>query len=293
MQAERTPTFNAPVVGPAEVAPVDTRELSAGATGEVLVTDHDGRPAPGDEVLPASWDGPRNRVGKTNEHGALTLRWRPGFGDPRVLVALRARGAFLGGLRVLEASAGTRSSLRAALDPALLPGSAGAVFSTSLRLASAKSRLARTTYNLRDIEAAGSVIEQSFDRAEKLVWDKFDDSTSTSTETERRRGPLEVDAEHLAEGEVAFVSGSSDALSLAGQIDDELRNLRSSLAILDQKIVFTSMVLAGDEPTALVRGVVRDLSGSAAASVRVSAARLDVDGASPVTAITDQEGRFQ
>jgi len=280
VRTERTASPVAAEPGPAGPAPVDTRELSAVATVEVLVTDLDGAPAPGVEVLAAPWDGPLNRLGRTDERGAFTLRWRPGFGDPRVLVALWARGVFLGGLRALEAPAGSRRASRVAIDPALLPRGGGA-------------------YNLRLLTRAADDLKRRVERIElELDWSDLavvglsNGVATLERKREERDGPFEADAEQVGEGEVAFVSGPGTALEPYAQLRESL----VSGTILDRSAISMgsiSWVTTDEEPTAIIRGVVRDLPGLPAASARVRAYSKEVDDASPVNAVTDREGRFE
>jgi RNA polymerase sigma factor (sigma-70 family) len=285
MPSERTATPTAAEVLSAEQPPLDARELSASATVEVLVTDLDGVPAPGVEVLAAPWNGPLNRVGTTNARGAYTLRWRPGFGDSRLLVALRARGVFLGGLRVLEAHAGGRSALRAAIDPALLERGTGGTF--KVRLVMAAHGLQNTSGDVAKITEG--VLELALVSSELEVG-RSDAEASGEVERELRRGPLEAEAEQLGDGEVAFVSAGA-ALEV---VETSQRTFSTTLRGTTSPVSFdlvAESVLGG--PTAVVRGVVRDLSGLPAASARVSAHALDVEGSSPVMVITDREGRFE
>jgi RNA polymerase sigma factor (sigma-70 family) len=288
-RAERTATPRATDSAPEAPAPVDTRELSALATVEVLVTDLDGVPAANVEVLAAPWDAPLNRVGRTDERGALTLRWRPGYGDPRVLVALRSRGSFLGGLRVLDVPPGSVRALRVALDPALLPSAGGP---TSRIVLTAKMDGSRLSAKPRVVEAydALGVAMGSYEVA-KLS--RLADEAEGEVQRELRRGPLEADAERLAEGEVAFVAGSSEVLESV-DVGARIEYLRYTSKLLEARVSTVGIMLdQGQDAPALVRGVVRDIAGLPAASARVTARRLGVDDAVPVTVVTDREGRYE
>jgi len=205
---------------------------------EVLVTDLDGVPAPGVEILAAPPAHPLNVAGETGADGRLLVRWTPRAGAGELVVALRARGRSLGGLRRFVVPLGVRRRLVAAIDPLLLPRD---------ELASARVTLALTRrgtlYESLDSHTALALLVGGEPPDRRL-----------------RVGPLEPVVERLEDGRAAFVAdrGPADRYP-QGEAFEVLGAIVSTHA-------------DGEEAsTARVRGIVSDLAGLPAAGVRLAA----------------------
>lgn len=276
-----------PEVVPPKVTAAPT-PLSELARLEVLVTDLDGAPASGVEVLMGPWGAPLNRVGKTDDQGVLALNWRPGFGDPRCVVALRPKGRIIGGLRTVSVAPGAHSALRFALDASLLPQplTSGASFLLDVSLSEVVAQVDSRRFTLN--AGQGRLVARLGDEAK--------------SEPERRRGgAYEADVERLAGGELAFVVGPGRVAR--AQVAGEIQVLSSRVVRLSSQIDelrwFAVDVDGSGEARGKVRGIVRDLAGLPAGGVRVQASVVQGEGGAggsggrPTQAVTDGAGHYE
>ncbi|MEZ6018151.1 MAG: sigma-70 family RNA polymerase sigma factor [Planctomycetota bacterium] len=259
------------------------------ATFRVVVTDLDGAPVSGVEVLAGPWDAPLNRVGRTDEQGRLALRCALGPEEPRLVYALRVGGALVGGLRAVSLPAGASWTQRVALDASLLGASAGGGSFLVLHSVSASEpplragAKARAPLRMAELDDAqvGSVLGVLGYGAPEAV---------DEVERPNRTGSIEPRAEPLKEGEVAFGVGQ---LPRGGRgVKATLTQLQANLERLEREVLAVSFVLQPSQADATVRGVVRDVAGAPAATARVLVRHGAGSAATTDRVVTAADGSF-
>ncbi|MCP3920575.1 MAG: sigma-70 family RNA polymerase sigma factor [bacterium] len=168
------------------------------ATLLVVVTDLDGVPAPGVDVLAGPPTHPLDRVGETGADGTLEVRWPAKPGGSELVVGLRSSREWLGGLRRVRVGPGGKRRLVAAVDPLLLPSVAQ---NSGMRVG--------IEYTVH------SAVRVSAQRSMSRLIDRSASTPEAGESRRRRPGPLQPDSREDPDGRVSFVSGGAQASVVA------------------------------------------------------------------------------
>jgi RNA polymerase sigma factor (sigma-70 family) len=274
--AERTVAAAQPTVADELVAVADPQSV---ASFLFDISDLYGAPAEGVTVFAAPKGLPLNQVGSTNKDGEFRLTWEQ-EGSIDIVVGVKARGSWIGGLRRMRIGAGQTRELIMSVHPDLLPRVSQGSFS--------EFRIVRSGFTGQTSNVFLSSSTLSFDVANVL---------EESADSPRRRGPIHPHAELGKEGDPIRFSAHDSWAAGRHRIEQSIAGRLINIS----PMLVSSGISSTVSSTGTVEGIVQDAAGLPVAHVRVLANRHIAPGqevgslkfiSTEKVAYTDSEGRF-